>query len=566
MLKFIVRFAVSAALVFTLCLSPNIASALSPGGERFNGWTKPNSLMFIEGAVFNKGEVITVHVSNPSTTPMTVQAQFNPVVGAVPTKSTSTFPSSLTFTVAETAVYELGALVIGYVGTVDFSVTVVAPASPGSNTPDATNNTDAASNTIASASRGQATAIMGNIMSRLASAPSVTLPQEGRSQNLAASFNPDGHCQGVGQPDSREISLKDVAGFATFNTAQSGVATAGTGVSGIEQRRGIASGEPVTLWGHASFTAADNRFNKDGDDRRYDGDVWGYSLGADYRFHEQAIAGMAVGYTDTDMTTHYNDGNYKEKGWNFTPYIMYEPIDGALISLMAGYSFGDVDRTRDSSITGNTDSSMWYTAFEGEYRMQPSDSIPLELTARVGYLLSQKTLGAFIESDGTRVDKLNVNTSQLKPGVEVAYSFTAQGTILQPFIKADYVHDFVDLINNDSNALNLGGGLRVTSHETGFSGVIEGERQFLRDEYSDYTIKGLLAYNFSLSGDDGNELGTLAPYVKSNLDTAGGQVFGTGLKFTSADSALSCELDATHTLSSQHVGSTGAKLTFELAY
>ncbi|BCS88164.1 autotransporter outer membrane beta-barrel domain-containing protein [Pseudodesulfovibrio sediminis] len=362
------------------------------------------------------------------------------------------------------------------------------------------------------------------------------------------------------------MSIKELAQFATFNTSQSVAAAADGGVSGIEQRRGILTSDPFTIWGHASFTSADNDFNKGGDDRRYNGNVWGYSLGADYRFHEKVIAGLSVGYTDTDITTSYNSGKYEEQSWNFSPYVMYEPVDGALISFIAGYSFGDVDRKRNSTVTGNTDSDMWYTALEGEYRMQPSDSIPLELTARLGYLLSKKTLDSFTESDGTRVGESTADTSQIKPGVEVAYSFNAQGVTLQPFVKADYIHDFVDEINDDSNALNLGGGLRVLSGETGLSGVIEGERQFCRDDYSEYTIKGLLAYNFALNGDDGNQMGTLAPFVNSNLDADGGQVFGAGLKFTSADSVISCELDATHTMSSDNAGDTGAKLMFELAY
>ncbi|RWU06587.1 autotransporter outer membrane beta-barrel domain-containing protein [Pseudodesulfovibrio sp. S3] len=425
---------------------------------------------------------------------------------------------------------------------------------------------NAFSNTVASASRGQTSVITGNIMSRTATASFGAPPQEARGRNLASSFNKGSLYQRGEQHEAREMSIKELGQFATFNTSQSVAAAADGGVSGIEQRRGILTSDPFTIWGHASFTSADNDFNKGGDDRRYNGNVWGYSLGADYRFHEKVIAGLSVGYTDTDITTSYNSGKYEEQSWNFSPYVMYEPVDGALISFIAGYSFGDVDRKRNSTVTGNTDSDMWYTALEGEYRMQPSDSIPLELTARLGYLLSEKTLDAFTESDGTRVGESTADTSQIKPGVEVAYSFNAQGMTLQPFVKADYIHDFVDEINDDSNALNLGGGLRVLSGETGLSGVIEGERQFCRDDYSEYTIKGLLAYNFALNGDDGNQVGTLAPFVNSNLDADGGQVFGAGLKFTSADGVMSCELDATHTMSSEDAGNTGARMMLEMAY
>lgn len=537
--------------------TPNLAMALSEGAEFLIGRSGTIATES-HSKPFNKGEVITITFSNPIGSTGSF-VQFGPP-GAGYNNSQNTFPSVHTITVPSTGVHTISFAALPIpTGRATIAVSVAPPA------PAAEES--ALSNTIASASRGQTSTIVGNIMSRTANFSSGTLAQEGRGRDIASSLNRNTLYQREEQPEARDVSLRDLAQFATFNTAHTMASAADTSVSGIEQRRGIATGEPLTLWGHASFTSADNDFNKNGDDRRYDGDVWGYSLGADYRFHDKVIAGLSVGYTDTDMTTTYNAGKYEEQSWNFSPYVMYEPVDGALISLIAGYSFGDVDRKRvNSTVTGKTDSGLWYTALEGEYRMQPSDSIPLELTARLGYLLSRKTLDAFTESDGTRVDKASVDTSQIKPGVEVAYSFNAQGTILQPFAKVDYIHDFVDEINNDSNALNLGGGLRVMSGETGLSGVIEGERQFARDHYSEFTIKGLLAYNFALNGDDGNQLGILAPYVKSNLDADGGQVFGSGLKFTSDDNSLSCGLEATHAMSSENAGNTGAEMMLELAY
>ena len=538
---------------------PGISMALSIGATVINMQPPTVCGIISYTLTFEQGEFFTVVVSNPSG-PAEVQSSLSNVSGFSEVKTATSYPATFTFTVPSDGVFTISVRVL----TPAVSATVEITAAESAPLDNA--NADAVSNTVASASRGQTAVIMGNVMSRTATVSLGAQPQEHQGIDLASSLSRSPLFQRGERQEAREISIQELAQFATFNTSNDVAAAADSGVSGMEQRRGVLAGKAFTVWGHASFTSADNDFNRNGDDRRYSGDVWGYSLGADYRFHEKVIAGLSAGYTDTDMTTSYNAGKYEETSWNLSPYVMYEPVDGALISLVAGYSFGDVDRKRNSTVTGSTDSDLWYTALSGEYRMQPADSIPLELTAKFGYLMSQKTLDAFTESDGTRVGKSTADTSQIKPGIEAAYSLNAKGTTMQPFVKADYIHDFVDEINGDSNALNFGAGLRILGGETGFSGVIEGERQFFRDDYSEYTIKGLLAYNFGLSGDDGNRMGTLAPYVKSNLSVDGGQFFGTGLKFTSADKAMICGIEARHAMSSENIGATGAELTLELAF
>lgn len=116
---------------------------------------------------------------------------------------------------------------------------------------------------------------------------------------------------------------------------------------------------PFTVWGHGSFTSVDNDYIRGTNDNRYDGDVWGYNVGLDYRFDDTLIAGLSLGYTDTDLTTAFNNGSYRETGWTASPYVIFRAIENLTITGEAGYGMGDIDVTRDNNaVSGRTDSDM----------------------------------------------------------------------------------------------------------------------------------------------------------------------------------------------------------------
>ena len=444
-------------------------------------------------------------------------------------------------------------------------------------TPAASSTTSAFQALQASVSRSQSAVVGKNVGARLASAaspsgganPSGTGDQEDSTSSFAHVFVFSAIESRSPTSRSRGATMRDIAMLASFDTSKMVLAAAGDEqdpLKGIQQRRAGLGDRPYTLWGHGSFTSVDNTRNRTGDDSRYDGDVWGYNMGLDYRFRPELVAGLSVGYSETDLTTTFNSGTYDETNWTVSPYAMYQPMDNVTLSAIAGYSFGDVDRTRDTTVTGNTDSGMWFASLNGSYKYTPSQDMPLDLTAKMAVLISRKTVDAFTESDGTAVAKSTSDTRQIKPGIEAAYSFDAQGTTLQPFAKADYVHDFTDETNGDKGAFNLGGGLRIASGETGLSGSIEGERQVGRDDYKEYTVSGLIAYNFGVGGDGTSKLGIASPYIKSNFNPDSGQMFGTGLKFTSDSGTFNTELNFTHTMPTAGTADTAGQIRAELKF
>ena len=342
-------------------------------------------------------------------------------------------------------------------------------------------------------------------------------------------------------------TLSGLAMLASFDTSRvlAAAQTADSPTDGPEQRTLLSRESPITIWGHGSFTDIENTRNRTGEDSRYDGSVWGYNLGADYRFSPALVAGMSVGYAQTDITTTFDGGTYDEDTWNLSPYVIYRPSDTLTFSAIGGYAFGDVARSRNSTVTGNTDSQTWYLQVDARQTFQPIEDRPFRVTGGLGALTSRNTLDAYTESDGNRVAESSVNTVQLKPNAELAYSFQISQTSLTPYVKAGYIHDFADQTNGDAGAFDLGGGLRFASGGTGLSGSIEGTRMVGRDDYREYTLSGLVAYGISFTGRDGNFAGTASPYVRTSLSDSGTPEISAGATLTDIDERFSSKLNVT---------------------
>jgi hypothetical protein len=330
--------------------------------------------------------------------------------------------------------------------------------------------------------------------------------------------------------DSSEIA----ADLARENTLAIGPTDQGAvgGASGVDGRSALGNASPITVWGHGSYTSVDNDYNNGTSDNRYDGDVWGYNLGADYRFGNGVIAGLSLGYNDTDLTTTFNNGTYKESAWVVSPYAILSPVQNLSIVSEAGYSQGDIDVTRDNdAVSGDTDSAMWYASVKGIYAYHPLESTPLTLSPSVSLLAARKTIDGYTESDGTFVGSSRSNTRQIKPGIEAAYDFGFNSLTVTPFVETGLVYDFTDELNNDKTAFNVGGGVRMSDSATGFNAAFEGSYLAGRTDYNEYTLAGTVSYGFELRDLTGQPVGLMTPFFGSDVDEYGNQSMRGGLGF-----------------------------------
>jgi hypothetical protein len=436
--------------------------------------------------------------------------------------------------------------------------------------PAASSSASTSSAVINAVSRSQTTVIQQNIGSRISS---VTGGAGAGSTGNAATGNSDA---GAADTDEAEnASLIDHRADATRNSITDGqnalrrMAMMGSfdsstgqgmhmlglgptdqgdvgGAAGVDGRSAFATTTPFTVWGHGSFTSIENDYVSGANDSRYDGDVWGYNLGLDYRFDDALIAGLSLGYNDTDLTTAFNNGSYRETGWTASPYVIYRPVQNLTISGEAGYGMGDIDVMRDNgTVSGNTTSDMWYAALTTSYRVRPVDTILLSLTPSVAVLVASKTVDAYSESDGKTNPTSRSNTRQIKPAIEAAYDFAPTRSLtVTPFVETGITYDFTDEINNDKTAFNLGGGVRLFDAMTGLNAALEGNYLAGRADYTEYTIGGTVTYGFALKDPDGKQMGIITPFFTSNLNEYGNQRIRTGFGF--ATGRLTSELALSH--------------------
>jgi len=317
------------------------------------------------------------------------------------------------------------------------------------------------------------------------------------------------------------------------------------GAGGVDGRTALDTTSPFAIWGNGSFTSVDNDFANSA----YDGDVWAYNIGMDYRFAETLTAGVSIGYSDSDLTTAFNNGSYREKGWTLSPYAIYRPVEDLTLVGALGYGTGDIDVTRsNNAVIGDTDSEMWFASLSAAYRMYPSDTMPLSLTPSVELVAAQKTVDAYRDSTSASIASTRSNTRQLKPALELAYAIRPSDSLtVTPFLESGLVHDFTDAINGDKTAFSFGGGLRLSDRETGLNAAMEGNYLAGRTDYGEYTLSGTVLYGFALSDDEGRPMGTVKPFLSADLNEYGDQLIRTGLGFDHG--RLSSELAFSRTLS-----------------
>lgn len=404
-----------------------------------------------------------------------------------------------------------------------------------------------------SVSRSQSVVIGQNFGSRVASASGPGGPSI--STTTAPDTRPDTDIPPQSNLSDDTVTgatgttLRGLAMIASFDTSrmlsltQNADDPAGGPAHGPAQRAALTGDRPFTIWGHGSFTDVKNTRNRTNEDNRYNGDVWGYNLGADYRVEPGLVVGLTVGFSQTDISTTFESGTYQEDTWNVSPYVIFSPSDTLAVSAIAGYAYGDVDHMRDSGITGSTKSKSWYLQVDARQSYEPFADMPFRVTAGLGTLLSRSSLDAYSESDGSQVAESTVNTVQLKPNAELAYSATVDSVALTPYVKAAYLHDFTDKTNGDAGAFDLGGGLRIVSGDTGWSGGVEGTRLVGRDDYREYTFSGLVAYGFTVGDADGNAAGIASPFLRSDLSSNGAPTVSTGVSFADLSDSLTGNLN-----------------------
>lgn len=254
-----------------------------------------------------------------------------------------------------------------------------------------------------------------------------------------------------------------------------------------------------TVWGQAGQTRLSNTLAG----ANYEGSARFYTLGADMRVRDNAVAGIALGTSNTNINTYFNGGTYRETGFTISPYLAWRPTNQLSLQFVAGASRGTIDTMRSGAVSGDTAARGWYVSATAAYRLTPDSQWRLEPRANI--LMGKRNVDGFTESNNIAVAAVTTHTTRARVGSDLGYELRFANATIEPFGRVEYIQDMSDTVNSDRDAFALTGGMRLLRGPV--FGAVEWEREVGRKNYFANTLSLVLGYRFDL-GDDG---GTLTP-------------------------------------------------------
>lgn len=129
-------------------------------------------------------------------------------------------------------------------------------------------------------------------------------------------------------------------------------------------------------------------FDGDASSAGSDYDTNGLTIGFDYRFNPNLLAGVALGYTDNNTEQDNNQGETDTEATSLFLYGTYYPTNNVFIDGLLGYSWSNHDISRNfggNTMTASTDSETQYLMVKSGYNYAISNSLQVTPTLAANY-------------------------------------------------------------------------------------------------------------------------------------------------------------------------------------
>lgn len=191
----------------------------------------------------------------------------------------------------------------------------------------------------------------------------------------------------------------------------------------------------INIWASGAYSD----YEDDLSSTDMDGETWNATAGIDYLFLDWLIAGVSLGYEDSDSDTNYNQGHVDTDGITVSPYVLfllnrYVSVDGAF-----GYSDLDIDQDRTlpgtaTIVTGSLDAERFFGSAGVNVSFWRGN---WNFSGRLGYFYTAQENDAFVESDGTVNPEFDTQLGQAQVNGRVAY----YAGIAMPYVSVDFNYD-----------------------------------------------------------------------------------------------------------------------------
>ena len=266
------------------------------------------------------------------------------------------------------------------------------------------------------------------------------------------------------------------------------------------------SGAGAVVWGGGDFRGIGGG-DGDADDVDWEGSVWSARLGADLRFVDNLIAGLALSWTGgaleyvDQLAPTYREGTYATWLIGAYPYVGWNTAGLGLWATggigFGGVSIDDADEDYEKQEAGLT---QWSLGAGASMTLLSTDDFMAGGTTALKLRAEGFFGGASVaENEAKTIQKLDVGVQQARAVVETSHAWHfAGGGSLKPALEVGGRFDGGD--GETGVGLEVGGGVTWADPGSGLTVAARGRALVLRDNYGEWGVSGLIELDPGAAG------------------------------------------------------------------
>ena len=259
----------------------------------------------------------------------------------------------------------------------------------------------------------------------------------------------------------------------------------------------------IAVWGGGDFRTIGGG---DVDAVDWDGSVWSARLGADMRFVDSLLTGIAVSWASgaldyVDATPRDDrEGTYATWLVSAHPYVGWTTPDFGLWA-SGGFGYGGVTLDDSEEDAQEADLTQWSVGAGGSVTLLSTDWFIAGGTTAVKLKAEGFLAGATVaENESKLIQELTVGVNQARAAIEASHAqHFAGGGSLRPSLEIGGRFDGGD--GETGAGMEVGGGLTYADPGSGLTVAATGRALVVRDgDYSEWGVSGLFQWDPNAAG------------------------------------------------------------------
>ena len=289
-------------------------------------------------------------------------------------------------------------------------------------------------------------------------------------------------------------------------------------MSALAKQSAVASSLPSRLGAFANVQGSFGNQDVTAREPGFDFHTVGATVGADYRFTDQFILGLAGSYLRTSLDLDGSAGDSRANGYSLSAYTNYYVLEKLYVDGIATFGWNTYDTERNNTegngtARASTDGPQFSFSVGSGYDFNVG---PLAFgpAVRVDYV--RVHIDSYHETgagpSNARIDSQTIESLTTNVGGQARYVVSTAWGVLSPFVRAEWVHEFkgdnrtvtasvgptvVTLQTNtpDRDYLNLGIGMSAT-FKKGVSAFIDYDVVLGRTNFTSHAFTGGVRIEF----------------------------------------------------------------------